>query len=41
MRGNIPVIVIFITQKVPLLSLSSAVFDEALQMIQDIKKTEP
>lgn len=41
MRGNIPLIVIFITQKVPLLSLSSAVFDKALQMTQDIKKTEP
>lgn len=37
MRGNIPLIVIFNTQKVPLFSLSSAVFDRALQMTQDIK----
>lgn len=37
MRGNIPLIVIFNTQKVPLLSLSSAVFDRALQMTRDIK----
>lgn len=37
MRVNIPLIVIFNTQKVPLLSLSSAVFDRALQMTQAIK----